>query len=126
MALRRYEVSLTFRDPSDDDQATSEAVESLVEELQQLDFHKLEALPSGPAPVGTRGIDAVTAGSLIGVLSSPLVLKAAIDVIKSWLTRRDRGTVSITIGQDSINLSAASSAEQARLVNSFIEAHAPS
>jgi len=116
-------VTVTYRESLDDEQATSEAVEGLAEELAQLDFDRLEAAPGGPAPDGTRGVDAVTVGSLVGVLSSPLVLKGTVDVIKSWLARRDRGTVKITIDGDTIELSAASSAEQTRLADLFIQTH---
>jgi hypothetical protein len=68
----------------------------------------------------------VAAGTLVGLLASPVVLRAVVDVVKSWLERQKRGSVTIKVGDDSIELTAATRGEQDALVQAFLHRHAGS
>jgi hypothetical protein len=110
---------------SDDDspELLAEDSTSLLDELSQLDFEAIDRPPSGSAPPGTRVADPVTLATLAAVFSSPAVIAAAVDVAKSWLMRRQRGSIKIKVGKDEIAISAASSKEQEALVADFVARH---
>jgi hypothetical protein len=112
------ELSDSAADPSEQDEATM----SLLDELRLVDVDRLERAVQS-APPGTRAPDAQTIDTLIAVLSSPIVLQGVVDVVRSWLTRRDRGAVQIKIGADSIEVSAATSEQQADLIRAFLDRH---
>lgn len=126
MSGGQRELELVVGGFDEDLQARSEASESLLEELSLLDFDRLERPVEGDRPVGTRAADVATVGTLVGVFSSPIVLRAAMDVVRSWLVRQQGAAVTVTCGKDSIRLAAASPKEQRALVEMFIERHSGS
>lgn len=121
MPVTKLELVVDDLDPM----AASEASDSLLEELSGLDFDQLDRAGGPPVP-GTRSAGLVAAGTLVGLLSSPLVLKTAVDVVKSWLMRRERGSVTIICGEDELTLSNPSRADQEALVATFVKKHAGS
>jgi hypothetical protein len=106
--------------------ARSEASESLLDELSLLDFDRLDRLVGVERPAGTRAAGAATVGTLVGIFSSPIVLRAAMDVVRSWLMRQEGAAVTVKCGKDSISLAAATPEEQRALVEMFVEKHSRS
>ncbi|MEV7027006.1 hypothetical protein [Kitasatospora sp. NPDC093558] len=103
--------------------AAARDIEYLLEELEQLDLPKLGYAPAGAAPKGTRAGDLLSHTSLIVGLAGAPALTALVAVVQSWLSRRGCGTVTVRIGADELQLTAATRAEQRRLVELFVEAH---
>jgi hypothetical protein len=95
----------------------------LLTELRELDFDGVGRLAARPAPRGTRTGDVATIASIVAIVSSPAVLQTATEVVKSWLVRRTRGSVRIKVGDDEIEISAASTSEQHILIAEFLARH---
>ena len=104
----------------DDPVEASSASEYLLEELRGLDFQSLERVSEQNRVAGTRSADPATIGTLLGIVSSPVVPRAAANVIQSWLARQKRGKVTLSLGGDTITLSSATTEEQAALVEAYL------
>lgn len=115
-------VVLELSDPGAEPGELDDATVSLLEELRLVDVDRLERATE-PAPPGTRAPDAQTVDTLVALVSSPMMLQGMVDVVRSWLTRRDRGAVEIKIGMDSLKVSAATGEQQADLVRAFLDRH---
>src|SRR6266496_3801762 len=99
---------------------------NLRQELASLDVQSVTALPAGPAPVGTRALDAATVGGvLIALGQSTTALQTIITTIRSWLGRGAsvQRTVRVEINGDVLELANAASEEQDRLVALRSEEH---
>ena len=98
---------------------------SLRDELLNLDVEGVERLKAGEAPDGARAVDLAAVGALIVTLgqSGALVAKV-VNTIREWLKRdpEPMRTVKVTLGDRTIELSAASSDQQERLIAEFIRA----
>jgi Flp pilus assembly CpaE family ATPase len=99
----------------------------LREELLALDVDDVERVQGGEAPAGSRSIELAAVGALLVTLKeSTDVVASVVNTIREWL-RRDpepARTVRVTIGDRTIELSAASSQQQDRLVAEFVRARA--
>jgi Effector Associated Constant Component 1 len=123
--VSQHEIELIVGGWDDDPTEISDAGDRLREELDLLDFVRLDR-PAIPSEHGTRSGAAVAAGTFLGLVASPVFLRAVVDVVKSWLERPKRGSVTIKIGDDSIELTAATRAQQDELVQAFLDRHAGS
>ncbi|MFJ7218952.1 hypothetical protein [Amycolatopsis sp. NPDC098790] len=123
--MSRREIELIVSGWEGDLAEIADAGDRLCEELDLLDFDRLDR-PEIPSKPGTRSGAAAAAGTLVGLMSSPLVMRAVVDVVKSWLERQKRGSVTIKCGDDSIELTAATRAQQDALVEAFLDRHAGS
>jgi hypothetical protein len=96
-------------------------------ELLQLDVDDVVALRSGEVPPGARAFGAAAVGALLVALGqSADGLRSLLSVIGDWLRRGD-GTsrsVRLELDGDTLELSAASPADQERLIELFVSKHA--
>jgi hypothetical protein len=113
-----FELYITVN--GDDPAAVESASAYLLDELRDLDFQALERVTDQSRVPGTRAADPATIGTLLAIVSSPVVLRAAVNVIQSWLTRQERGTITLSLRGDTITLSKATSKEQAALVEAYV------
>jgi Effector Associated Constant Component 1 len=94
-------------------------------ELLDLDVNDVERVSAGDAPDGSRAIELAAVGALIVTMeqSGALVAKV-VSTIREWLRRDPEPTraVKITLGDRTIELTAASSDQQDRLVEEFVRA----
>lgn len=82
-------------------------------------------------PEGTRGVDALEVGSFLVTLLSSAALPQLITTIRGWLGRgrsassapMEPRTVKVELDGDTIELSDASSDEQDRLIELFVQRH---
>ena len=118
------EIEFVVVDEDGDPLAASEASETLLEELDRLGFDRLDRATETTEERGTRSGSVMVVGTLVGLISSPAVVRGAVEVVKSWLVRRERGSVTITCGDDKLELNAVSNAQQEALVKAFLERHA--
>lgn len=93
-------------------------------ELRELDVAEVEPVAAGPAPAGAKG-DAASIGEWLLTLSAGGgVFSTVVALLRDWLGRRGGShRIALTIGGDSIELSAASDAERAELVEAFVRRH---
>jgi hypothetical protein len=103
----------------------------LAEELRQLDVQDVSRT-TGPAPAGTRALDAVTLNTLVVTLNTLAVtllgsggLTALVTAARAWLGRGQQSprSVRLEVDGDVLELSGASDAEQDRLVSLFLSRH---
>ncbi|MEV0343886.1 hypothetical protein AB0H49_33235 [Nocardia sp. NPDC050713] len=87
----------------------------LLSELRELGFDDIGRPIVDSAPPGTRAGDVTTVASIAAIVSSPAVVQAATEIVKSWLIRRTRGAVRIKVRDCEIEISAASTDEWRRL-----------
>ncbi|WP_157115005.1 effector-associated constant component EACC1 [Nocardia niwae] len=95
----------------------------LLAELRELDFDDIGRPTGGPASARTRAGDVTAVASIIAIVSSPAVTQAAIEVVKSWLTRRDHGVVRVKLDDDEIEIPVASTDEKRKLLAAFLARH---
>jgi hypothetical protein len=94
-------------------------------ELLDLDVNDVERASAGSAPEGSKAIELAAVGALIVTMEQSGVLVAkVVSTIREWLKRDPEPTraVKITLGAQTIELTAASSDQQDRLVAEFIRA----
>jgi hypothetical protein len=115
------ELSEAGSDPARLDELTTR----LREELLDLDVDDVERVSGGEAPDGSRAIELAAIGALLVTMqqSGELVAKV-VNTIRAWLKRDPEPTrkVQITLGDRTIELTAASNEQQDRLVAEFIRA----
>jgi len=96
-------------------------------ELLQLDVEDVAAPQTGEAPPGARVVGVAAVGALLVALGqSAEGLRSVVSVINDWL-RRGQGTgrtVRLELDGDALELSQASAADQARLIELFVSRHA--
>ncbi len=97
---------------------------SLRREILELDVDGVEEPVVGPPPSGTKGPEVALLGSLV-VSAGQEVIGAVVRVIAGWLSRGGSRTVKIQLGDDILELDAASKDEQTRLIEAFLARHAP-
>lgn len=97
----------------------------LRQELLDLDAAQVRPLRAGEAPAGARAFDVISVGGLVVSLINSDALRAVVATVKNWLSRGQSTThaVRLEIDGDAIDLSAASTAEQERLIEMFITRH---
>jgi Flp pilus assembly CpaE family ATPase len=97
----------------------------LRDELLNLDVDNVEQVRDGEAPSGTRGLELAALGALLVTLNqSTDVVAHVVNTIREWLKRdpEPTRTVRVTLGDRTIELSAASNEQQDRLVAEFVRA----
>lgn len=102
----------------------NDAASQLRSELLELDVDSVRAPSGGPAPPGTRGIEAAEIGTLL-VAAGRAAIGPVVQAIQSWIARRSSRSVKLTIDGDSIELTNASADDQRQLIESFLTRHAP-
>jgi hypothetical protein len=118
-------LALQLSEPGSDAERLDELATQLREELLALDVDDVERVSAGAAPPDTRAIDLALIGALlVTAKQSTDVVAHVVDTVRAWLKRSPEPTrtVHITLGDHSIELSAASSAQQDELVAAFIRA----
>jgi hypothetical protein len=97
-------------------------------ELLELDVENVASIEAGRPPRGARGADVTVAGALLVTIGQAAdSLQSVLALITAWLHRGERtGTgrkVRLELDGDVLELSAASAAEQDRLVELFAIRH---
>ena len=117
------ELRLSLIEPGASAEELETAGGSVREELLALDVASVRPIPAGPAPDGTRGLDAATLGAmLVSLPATPPVLAAVVDVLRRWIGRRSDGdrSVRIEIAGDSLELSRVSDEQQTQLIEDWL------
>jgi hypothetical protein len=120
------ELRLQFAEEGADAERLAVLTGYLRGELLQLDIEDVTALPAGEPPPGSRAFDVSTVGALLIALGqSAEGLRSVVSAIRDWLRRGEgtRRTVRLELAGDALELSQASAADQARLIELFVARH---
>jgi hypothetical protein len=122
IATLTLEVSSADSDTEELDLMTSQ----LRQELLQLDVDDVRLLREGPAPSGVKGLDLAAIGTLlVNMKLSSAALTRLVNVVRSWVGRPGNRAVKMSLAGDSIQVTGLSPADQHRLIEQWIEIHAP-
>ena len=95
--------------------------ERLRRELLDLDVADVRHGTEGEAPDGARAIDVEALGTLlVTAVTAPEVLRAVVGTIRDWLGRSRARSVCVEIDGDVLQVTGISSADQERLIESWL------
>jgi len=103
-----------------DPDEVAEATLQLRRELLDLDVGAVEVPRAGQAPPGTRGVGSAALGGLVVSMAKPELLGAVIAAVRSWLSRSQRRSIKLALGDDVLELTGVSSGEQRRLADEWL------
>jgi hypothetical protein len=112
-------------EPGTDDEDAERLTRQLRTRLLDLDLAVSIPLSANPAPSSTKGGTAIAAGELLLTLSaSGGVIVTLVGVLRDWLDRHSAGRgISVTVGNDTLQLERSTPAERERLIEVFTSAH---
>jgi hypothetical protein len=114
---------IELRGDTDSDLEELEALTlELRERLLELDVDGVDPVQQETVPAGTKVGGALTAGALVVAVGLP-ALRMVLDLLKTWIENRPVRTASVTIGENTLEIQAVSSADQRRLIDTFISAN---
>lgn len=120
------ELSLVLEPEAGADAAEVERLgRRLHDELRAADLWEVQPVPGPPAPPGARAVDAATLTQLLITLSAGGgVFVTVLATVRDWLGRQGGGhTVKISIDGDTLELTNATAADSARLIQMFADKH---
>ncbi|WP_369255070.1 hypothetical protein [Streptomyces sp. R35] len=118
-------MNLVLEGSADSDQEELDTLtRQLRKRLLELDIDRAELNRSDAAPDGSKPGDVIALGAL-AVTMAPFALRSVVRLVETWIGHRPVRTVSITIGEDSLELQAVSPGDQRKLIDAFITRHGP-
>ena len=111
-------------DPGTDPEDRERLGRQLRGELRELDVDEVATVESGPPPPGSKGAAAALTEWLVTLSGGGGVFVSVIGTIRAWLEgRAGAHKVTVTIDGDTLELSSATAAERAELVDAFVRRH---
>lgn len=120
------EAALTFTAaPEADLEEVDRLTRGLWAEVKQLELDLTPFAAPGDTPDGAKAVDAVTLGAVVVALSaSGGVFTSLIETLRDWLGRQSsRHRISVTVGEDTLKLERATTAEREKLIEAFVRRH---
>ena len=114
-------------DADADDERLSDLTQNLRGDLLELDVESVRRLPQGDAPPGTRALELAAIGTLVVVLKGSVELaEQVVSTVRAWLRRAPEGertsrSLKLTLNGQTLELSAASEAQQQQVVDRFLQ-----
>lgn len=121
------ELKVEVFDPGADDELLDEVTQNLRRDLLELDVSSVSAAPVGEAPPGSKGLELAAVGALVVVLKGSVELaEQVVSTVRGWLHRSPspERTLRLTLNGQTLELSAATEAQQQQLVDEFLRAAA--
>jgi hypothetical protein len=111
-------------DGSDADEL-ADVTAKLRREILQLDVDAVQAATAGAAPLGAKAVDIAVIGTLLVQMGKTAgALTSVVRAVQGWLRPQSARTVRLELDGDAIELTGASSKDQQRLIDLWIERHA--
>jgi hypothetical protein len=107
-------------DDNELDELTAELRRRLLEDL---DVSAVNRAVSASIPHNAKSADFAEVGALVLTLS-PIALRSMFQLVQEWLKYRPVRNATVVIGNDSLEVTHLTDADQRRLIESFIERHA--
>jgi hypothetical protein len=96
----------------------------LRDELLELDVDAVVRTPGRSAPAGAKGPVADTAGTLLVAISNSAVAVALVGLLRSWVGRAGGRKVTVSLGEDQLEVTRVSADDQAKLIAAWLDDHA--
>ena len=93
-------------------------------ELLGVDAASVAPLPAGAALEGAKGLDGTLVGWLLVQFGTPDGLRTVVAAVRGWASRTGR-TVEVSIGGDVLKVIAATSQQQEKIIDAWLDRHAP-
>ncbi|MGI5518444.1 hypothetical protein [Streptomyces sp. CA-106131] len=110
--------------PGSDQEELDTLTVHLRERLLELDVERVTLRRQGTAPAGAKPGEVIAVGALT-VTMAPVVLRAVLRLLETWIRNRPVRTIRVTIGEDSVEIKGVSSAGERRLIDTFSTVHSP-
>ncbi len=108
-----------------DTEELAQLTAKLRRELLQLDVDAVDQPVGGEPPEGAKAVDMILVGTLLVSLArSGEKLGPVVRMVQSWVGTRTARTVKLELDGDAIEITGASSHDQQRLIDLWIERHA--
>ena len=112
-----------------DETRLDELTRGLRQELLELDVDDVSTASRGAAPEGTRGLEVAAVGTLLVMLKDNIpLIQQVVTAVRGWLDRGAKPGVQrslkLTLNGQTLELSAATDAQQQALVDQFVKAAA--
>jgi hypothetical protein len=102
----------------------AELTAKLRREILQLDVDSVEAASAGAAPAGAKAVDIAVIGTLLVQMGKTAGgLTSLVRAVQGWLRPQSARTVRLELDGDAIEITGASSRDQQRLIDLWIERH---
>jgi hypothetical protein len=122
MGSHSIQMQLALVDPRVDLEYLDELASSLRTMLLDADVADVQPLHHGEAPAGAKAGEVAVIGTLLVTLAqSAEALTSVVHAVRNWLAGYPSRTVKLQVDGNVIELTGATSAEQQRLVDLFIE-----
>lgn len=109
------------------EEADEEELEKLTwqlqEELTDLDVGKVELAKKGEVPEHAKTGEPIAWGQLLLTIASGGVLVRLISALQFWLTREERRSLTLKIGDEILEVKGISSKEQQQLIKVWVNRH---
>lgn len=110
-----------------DDEELAALTSRLREELLDLDVEDVSPMAEGGAPAGAKGFELLAVGGLVvRFLGRQDVLRGVVATVRSWLARQPVRSIELELDGDTCKVTGATSEEQDKLIDLWIERHTPS
>jgi hypothetical protein len=119
------ELRIEVSEPEADREAVDDLTQSLRMELLELDVDTVSPAVAGPAPPDSKGLELAAVGALLVELSGSLdAVSHLITAARAWLRRGSSAgrTLKISVEGRTLELTAATEAQQQQLVDEFVRA----
>ena len=90
--------------------------------LLELDVDAVAPITTNEPPIGAKPAEAFTVGAL-AITTSPVLIASVVRLIETWIKNRPLRKLTLTIGDDHLEINQASRGEQRLVVESFIAEH---
>jgi hypothetical protein len=122
MGSHSIQMQLALVDPRVDHEYLDELASSLRSMLLDADVADVQPLHRGEAPAGAKAGEVAVIGTLLVTLAqSAEAFTSVVHAVRNWLAGHPSRRVKLQVGGNVIELTGATSAEQRRLVDLFIE-----
>lgn len=118
------ELKIEVFEPDADEERLNELTQNLRHDLLELDVESVSSVSAGEAPIDSKGIELAAVGALVLVLKSSVELATqVVTAVRSWLQRgpSSERTLRLTLNGQTLELSAATDAQQQQLVDEFVK-----
>jgi hypothetical protein len=95
-----------------------ELARQLRDELAELDSVSAELVPGGASPEEAKG-EPLAAGAILLKIAQAGGITGLFAILGSWLSRDERRTITLQIGENKLEVTGISEAEQSRLIQWF-------
>lgn len=97
--------------------------QQLREELLELDVEAVDLASVGKKPEKAKAVDPISWGTLLVTFVTAGGASTLINTLQSWLSRHERRSVTLKIGDDELAVTGISSEEQKRLIDAWLSRH---